>query len=71
MTARRTLQVQGRQGVRVTLEIEVYRGKVWLVAVDPAFASEAVLEPGQADQLIDLLTQAVGEARGCAPEHTP
>lgn len=58
MTTRRTLVVNGRQGSRVTVTVEAYRGKVWVVSVDPPFTSEAILEPTQVDCLIDLLTQA-------------
>lgn len=62
--------VNGRQGVRVTLEIEVCRGKVWMVSVDSPFSSEAILEPAQVDRLIGLLGQAVKEARRGAKDHT-
>ncbi len=62
--ARRTLVVKGRQGVRVTLEIEVYRRKVWVVAVDQSGTSEAIFEPVQVDRLIEALALAAEEARG-------
>ena len=42
---------------------EVYRGKVWLVAVEPGITSEAILHPAEADRLIEMLRQAAGEAR--------
>lgn len=64
MTARRTLVVNGRQGIRVTVVVEVYRGKVWVVSFDPSFSVEAIFEPVQAERLVDLLTQAAKEARG-------
>ncbi len=68
MTTRRTLVVKGRQGTRVTMVVEVCRGKVWVVSVDSPFISEAILEPPQVDSLIDLLTQAAKEARGGAED---
>ena len=63
MTTRRTITVAGRQGIRVTMVAEVYRGKVWLVAVEPGITSEAILHPAEADRLIEMLRQAAGEAR--------
>ena len=63
MTSRRMIAVKGRQGIPVTVLVEVYRGRVWLV-VDPAFISEAILDPANADRLIEILGQAVAEARG-------
>ncbi|MGH3903864.1 MAG: hypothetical protein ACRDTE_06710 [Pseudonocardiaceae bacterium] len=68
MTTRRTLVVKGRQGTRVTVVVEVCRGKVWVVSVDSPFSSEAILEPAQVDNLIDLLARAVKEARGGAKD---
>ena len=56
--------VSGRQGILVTVVVEVYRGKVWVVSVDQSCTAEAILEPAQADSLIDLLRQAASEARG-------
>lgn len=53
----------GRQGIRLTVMVEVYREKVWLVVVGSAFTAEAILEPGETDRLIELLRQAAGEAR--------
>lgn len=60
--------VKGRQGTRVTVVVEVCRGKVWVVSVDAPFSSEAILEPAQVDSLIDVLTQAAKEARGGAKD---
>lgn len=71
MTSRRTLVVKGRQGIRVTVVVEVYRGKVWVVAVDSSFTSEAILEPVQVKQLVDLLTHAAREARSHTEDPTP
>ena len=62
--------VKGRQDTRVTVVIEVCRGKVWVVSVDSPFTSEAILEPAQVDRLIDLLGQAAKEARGGAKDRT-
>ncbi len=57
--------VKGRgQEARVTFSIEVYRGKVWVTTFDSPFTSEAILEPAQADSLVDLIAQAAKEARG-------
>lgn len=56
--------VKGRgQDARVTFFVEAYRGKVWVTSFDCPFTSEAILEPVQADNLIDLIAQAVKEAR--------
>lgn len=68
MTTRRTLVVKGRQGTRVTVVVEVCRGRVWVVSADAPFVSEAIFEPAQVDSLIDLLTQAAKEARGGAKD---
>ena len=61
---RRTLVVRGYQGIRVTIEVQVRRGHIWVVSIDPPFSSTAILEPTQADNLVALLTQATTEARG-------
>ncbi len=62
---RRKLIVRGRgPDARVTLTVEVYRGKVWITSFDCPFTAEAILEPAQADSLVDLVAQAVKEARG-------
>lgn len=60
---RRTLVVKGRQDARVTITVEVCRGKVWLTSFDCPFTSEAILEPAQVDSLVELITQAAKEAR--------
>ncbi|MGH4013640.1 MAG: hypothetical protein ACRDSL_06835 [Pseudonocardiaceae bacterium] len=64
MTTRRTLTVKGRQGTDVTVVVETYRGKVWLVSADPPFSVEAIMEPSQAESLGDLLARAARDARG-------
>ncbi|MGH3795507.1 MAG: hypothetical protein ACRDSP_11515 [Pseudonocardiaceae bacterium] len=61
-TTHRKLAAKPRQGVNVTVIVAVYRGTVWL-SIDSSFLREAILEPAQADSLIELLTQAVTEAR--------
>ncbi|MGH3922825.1 MAG: hypothetical protein ACRDTT_08160 [Pseudonocardiaceae bacterium] len=71
MTTRRTLVVPGRQGTRVTIVVDVCRGKVWVVAIDPPFSAEAIFEPTQVENLIDLLSRAAKDARGGATDHTP
>ncbi|MGH3656443.1 MAG: hypothetical protein ACRDUA_07270 [Micromonosporaceae bacterium] len=71
MTSRRTFVVTGRQGARVTIVVEVCRGKVWMVSVDPPFNAEAIFEPARIESFIDLLSRAAAEARGGATDHTP
>lgn len=62
---RRKLVVKGRgQDARVTFFVEVYRGKIWVTSFDQLLTSEAILEPAQADSLVDLINQATTEARG-------
>jgi hypothetical protein len=64
VTTRRKITVKGRgQEAHVTFSIEVYRGKVWVTSYDCPFTTEAILEPAQADSLVDLITQAAAEAR--------
>jgi len=36
------LAVRGRQGIKATVAVTVYRGTVW-VSIDPFFAFEAIL----------------------------
>ena len=69
MTTRRTLVAKGRQDSRVTVVVEVCRGKVWMLSVDSPFASEAIFGPTQVEGLIDMLTQAAKEAR-CSKKDT-
>jgi len=57
--------VKGRgHDARVTFYIEVYRGKVWVTSYDCPFTCEAILEPAQAESLVDLINQTTKEARG-------
>lgn len=37
---------------------------MWMTSFDSPFTSEAIFEPAQADNLIDLIAQAAKEARG-------
>ena len=60
---RRKLVVRGRQDARVVFYIETYRGNVWITCYDCPFTSEAILEPAQADSLVELINQATQEAR--------
>lgn len=65
MTTRRKLVVKGRgPDARVTFSIEVHREKVWVTSFDCPFTAEAILEPAQADNLVELINQATKEARG-------
>ena len=41
-TFRKKLAVRGRQGMKVTVIVTVYRGTVW-VSIDPPFAPDAIL----------------------------
>ena len=62
--ARRKLVVRGRgEDARVTFFVEVYRGKVWVTSFDQLLTCEAILEPAQADSLVDLISQATTQAR--------
>jgi len=68
---RRTLVVAGRQGTYVTIVVEVCRGKVWVVAIDPPLSAEGIFESAQVESFIDLLSRAAKEVRGGATDHTP
>lgn len=58
------MTVKGRgPEARVTIAVEVYRGKVWVTSSDCPFTAEAILEPAQAEGLVELITQAIKEAR--------
>ena len=57
--------VKGRgPEARVTFYVEVYRGKVWVTSFDCPFTAVAILEPAQADSLVELINQASKEALG-------
>jgi hypothetical protein len=63
--SRRKLTVKGRgPDGRVTVSLEAYQGKVWITSYDCPFICEAILDPTQADSLIDLINQTTKEARG-------
>lgn len=65
---RQKLVAKGRgPDARVIIAVEVYRGRIWVTSFDCPFTSEAILEPTQADSLIDLIAQAAREARGYKP----
>ena len=62
--SRRKLTVKGRgPDGRTTLSLEAYQGKVWIISYDCPFICEAILEPTQADSLINLINQTTKEAR--------
>ena len=60
---RRKLSVNGRQGLKVTITVAVYRDTVWVSTFDEAFMADAILELTHIDSLIDTLAWAAGEAR--------
>jgi hypothetical protein len=63
--SRRNLIVQGRgPDGRVTFSLEAYPGKVWIISCDCPFVCEAILDPAQADGLINMIDQTAKEARG-------
>jgi hypothetical protein len=65
MTTRRRLTVKGRgPDAHTTFSLEAYRGKVWITSSDCPFICEAILDPAQADSLVDLINQTTKEARG-------
>lgn len=62
--SRRKLTVQGRGPDGCTiLSLEAYRGKVWITSYGCPFTCEAILDPAQADNLINLINQTTEEAR--------
>ena len=61
----RKLTVKGRgTDGRVTFSLEAYQGEVWIISYDCPFICEAILDPAQADSLINLINQTTKEARG-------
>lgn len=65
---RRKLTVKGwGPDGRVIFSLEAYQGKVWITSYDCPFTCEALLEPAQADSLIDLIHQTTKEAREYRP----
>ncbi len=62
--SRRKLTVKGRGPDGYTiLSLEACRGKVWITSYDCPFTCEAILDPAQADSLINLIHQTTEEAR--------
>jgi hypothetical protein len=65
---RRTLTVKAQGSeARAIFYIEAYKGKVWITAYDCPHVCVAILEPGQADSLVELVNQTTKEARGYRP----
>lgn len=61
---RRKLIVKGRgPDARATFYLHAYRGKVWITSYDCPSVCEAILEPVQADSLVNLINQTTKEAR--------
>jgi hypothetical protein len=60
---RHKLVVRGRRDTRAVFDVETYRGDVWITSYDCPFNAEAILEPAQADSLMELISQAAKEAR--------
>ena len=68
MTTRRRLTVKAQgPDARAIFYIEAYKGKVWITAYDCPHVCVAILEPGQADSLVELVNQTTKEARGYRP----
>jgi hypothetical protein len=57
----RRISVKGREGVAATVVVTTYRGYVWMSIVPP-FTWEAIMDPGQVDQLIHALGLAREES---------
>lgn len=65
MTRRRRLTVKGQgTDVHVTFSLEAYKGKVWMTSYSCPFVCEAILEPVEADGLVELIGEVIKEARG-------
>ncbi len=60
---RRKLVVRGRQDARAVFYVEACREKVWITSYACPSLAETILEPAQADTLIELIAQATKEAR--------
>ncbi len=64
MTQRKlTVKAQGPEA-RATFTMEACRDKVWITSFSCPFVCVAILEPTQADALVDLIIQTTKEARG-------
>ncbi|MGH3696616.1 MAG: hypothetical protein ACRDRX_21950 [Pseudonocardiaceae bacterium] len=67
----RRVRVTGMQGAEVTVVVTVVRGAVWM-SISPPFTWEAIMEPGNVDEVVAVLERARDEAkiatlRRCAP----
>lgn len=61
MSVPRKVVVEGREGVVATVVVTIYRGKVWM-SIMPPFTWEAIMDPGNVDELIHVLGLARDEA---------
>jgi hypothetical protein len=62
--AQRKLTAKGRGlDARVPFHLEAYRGKMWITSYDCPSVCEVILEPAQADGLVELINQTIREAR--------
>jgi hypothetical protein len=61
----RRMLVKGMQGVDVAVIVTVVRGTVWL-SISPPFTWEAIMQPGEVDELIHVLELARDEAMKAA-----
>lgn len=61
-----TVKAQGPDD-RATFYVEAQRGKVWITAYDCPHVCVTILDPVQADSLVELINQTTKEARGCQP----
>ncbi len=61
-----TVKAQGPEA-STTFCIEACRGKVWITSYDCPHVCVAILDPSQADSLVDLINQTAKEARGYRP----
>jgi hypothetical protein len=57
----RRIAVKGMQGVDVTVVVTVVHGSVWL-SISPPFTWEAIMAPGEVDEVIHALELARDEA---------
>jgi hypothetical protein len=62
----RRIHVNGMQGVEVTVVVTVVHDTVWL-SISPPFTWEAIMEPGEVDEVISMLALARDEAKKVPP----
>lgn len=62
MSAPRRARVKGMQGVDAIVAVTVVQDKVWL-SISPPFTWEAIMEPGEVDEVISMLELARDEAK--------